>query len=307
MPDGRKIDKIYLVTSAYNIRHGNGPMPTANSPVSFTPDVETGKYDPYKGAMRTGMLDLDFLCYALEASNISTYLYNNRDVRLHLVVTHLEDIAGEWSFKQNGTVCKYPDAESFVKAIYYEIKRLHFLYDDRMKEVYYTKGAFKDDIKEISKENQKIRSTGGPVRMMRNEEVALTMQETVPIPRATIDTAGRASLQEVASEALRDVTDLTEAFIAAGARNGEWFNRAEQIREHIHETDGAVRTIIDDEGNVISANTASRSVTLDLGASGRQLAEAFAAIDAETSTDNGPEFDSAGNHNTEYDDTYMGG
>lgn len=60
---------IYLITRAYQTRHGNGPM--TGEPINLKNNKEeTNVTNTYQGNFRTSTLDLDLINYAIECENI---------------------------------------------------------------------------------------------------------------------------------------------------------------------------------------------------------------------------------------------
>jgi len=87
---GYNIDKVYLVTRAYQTRHGNGPMTNAQYPVKpINNEKETNTYDPYQGEFRTTVLDLDQLIHA-KKEGIDKVI--PKDTIVNLVVTCTDQV-----------------------------------------------------------------------------------------------------------------------------------------------------------------------------------------------------------------------
>lgn len=104
---------VYLVTRAYQTRHGNGPM--TNESISF--DIikdpnETNKTEEFQGEFRRSMLDLDLLKYAINKDR-GLRTFTNKT----LVITCLDHIAGNWAFTKQGTVYRFISEESFINEI----------------------------------------------------------------------------------------------------------------------------------------------------------------------------------------------
>ncbi|WP_020569082.1 adenylosuccinate synthetase [Neolewinella persica] len=84
---------IFYVTRAYQTRHGNGPLTNEDLPgpeLHPTP-YETNIFNPWQGAQRRSLLDLNQLRYALRAD--AQY---SAGLPRHLVVTCLDQLAGAW-------------------------------------------------------------------------------------------------------------------------------------------------------------------------------------------------------------------
>ena len=86
-------DELYLVTRAYQTRHGNGWC----SSHEFKPDApnETNKYGTYQGEFRTRVLDLDLLKYAL---TIDRGICNCHWSKRNLVITCLDHLNKETGY-----------------------------------------------------------------------------------------------------------------------------------------------------------------------------------------------------------------
>jgi len=62
---GYDIDEVFLVSRAYQTRHGNGPMTNEEHPVKLVNiEKETNVHNKYQGDFRTSVLDLDQLIHA---------------------------------------------------------------------------------------------------------------------------------------------------------------------------------------------------------------------------------------------------
>jgi adenylosuccinate synthase len=61
-----QVDHLFLVTRAYQTRHGNGPMTNTDFELDITPNPdETNVFNINQGAFRTSILDADLLRYAI--------------------------------------------------------------------------------------------------------------------------------------------------------------------------------------------------------------------------------------------------
>lgn len=80
-----KLDEIYLVTRAYQTRHGHGPMTNEHLPVvPINNEKETNVTNIYQGRFRCTVLDLDQLMYA-KREGIDKVV--DSEVKVNLVVT----------------------------------------------------------------------------------------------------------------------------------------------------------------------------------------------------------------------------
>jgi adenylosuccinate synthase len=108
LPD---IDHYYLVTRAYQCRHGNGPM--TNEDIShnilFDPN-ETNQTNTYQGEFRRTLLDIDLLQYAIYKDN----LHNQHKT---LVITCLDHMVNDYRFTLNGKIVSCSNEKDFVNKI----------------------------------------------------------------------------------------------------------------------------------------------------------------------------------------------
>jgi adenylosuccinate synthase len=102
---------VYLVTRAYQTRHGNGFMTNENIPFVIKEDPNEKNVDhPYQGKFRKTMLDLDLLRYGIERDG---YINKNNTT---LVITCLDHL-NEYSFTFEGYPITCPEEKSFIKQI----------------------------------------------------------------------------------------------------------------------------------------------------------------------------------------------
>lgn len=93
-------DEIYLVTRAYQTRHGNGYMSNENlkrlkDSIKINPE-ETNQEHPYQGKFRRSILDLDLLEYGINRDSV---IRNHKNKTL--VITCLDHI-NDYVFTYNG-------------------------------------------------------------------------------------------------------------------------------------------------------------------------------------------------------------
>lgn len=110
--------EIFLVTRAYQTRHGNGPM--TNEGLDY--DIKENPYeqnpdDNIQGKFRRTMLDLDLLKYAILRDEYIRQVENKT-----LIITCL-DLIDEYIFTVNGKVENCLDEEAFIKRI-----KFHFYF-----------------------------------------------------------------------------------------------------------------------------------------------------------------------------------
>ncbi len=87
---GYKIDEIFLVTRAYQTRHGNGPMTNQGFGLNLVnTEKETNVSHTYQGVFRTTILDLDQLMHAKE-KGIDDVVPEG--TKLNLIVTCMDQL-----------------------------------------------------------------------------------------------------------------------------------------------------------------------------------------------------------------------
>ncbi|MGR8935054.1 MAG: adenylosuccinate synthetase [Gammaproteobacteria bacterium] len=110
---GGKTFSCYLVTRAYQTRHGLGPMSNENLPhnISENPE-ETNQSNDFQGPFRRTLLDVSLLEYALQKD---AYIANCADK--HLVITCLDHIKNEYRFTYRGELVYCRNEDEFVEQI----------------------------------------------------------------------------------------------------------------------------------------------------------------------------------------------
>lgn len=113
----------FLVTRAYQTRHGNGPMTNEHLGNDFiTPNPrETNVQNDYQGSFRRTMLDLNLLKYAISRDDHLKTTYHKT-----LVVTCLDQMK-DFCYTVDGNVVSHADAKSFLKSISYYLEIPHVL------------------------------------------------------------------------------------------------------------------------------------------------------------------------------------
>jgi adenylosuccinate synthase len=104
---------LFLVTRAFQTRHGNGPMTNENltHKIKSNPK-ETNVLNPFQGEFRRTLLDLDLLKYGME-----------RDLRIknssnrQLVITCLDLVKDEYRYTVDGQIVSHSNEDSFVAGI----------------------------------------------------------------------------------------------------------------------------------------------------------------------------------------------
>ncbi len=105
--------KVYLVTRAYQTRHGNGAMTNEQIPNNIkVDDNETNKKNKYQGEFRRAILDLDLLKYAI---NKDAYIKNLK--HKSLVITCLDHVVDDYRFTYQGQIIFSSNQNEFVRKI----------------------------------------------------------------------------------------------------------------------------------------------------------------------------------------------
>jgi adenylosuccinate synthase len=104
---------LYLITRAYQTRHGNGPMTNESIPNNiFLDPNETNIFNKYQGNFRRSLLDLDLLLYGI---NKDEYIRNNENKIL--VITCLDHINDEYRFTHKGELVYCLNKNEFIGKI----------------------------------------------------------------------------------------------------------------------------------------------------------------------------------------------
>ena len=111
-----ELPEVFLVTRAYQTRHGNGPMTNESIPHVIIPDrLETNVSNCYQGKFRTCLLDLDLLQYGIYRDD---YIRTHLDSKVTLVVTCLDHLErNEYRFTHQGKIIYSDCREIFVARI----------------------------------------------------------------------------------------------------------------------------------------------------------------------------------------------
>jgi adenylosuccinate synthase len=104
---------IYLITRAYQTRHGNGPMTNRQIPNNiFLDPSETNVFNNNQGEFRRSLLDLDLLLYGINKDEYVRGAENKT-----LVITCLDHIADEYRFTYNGNLVSCLCEDEFIERI----------------------------------------------------------------------------------------------------------------------------------------------------------------------------------------------
>lgn len=103
----------YLVTRAYQTRHGNGPMANKylNHKIWVNPK-ETNETNQYQGEFKRTILDIDYLEYAIEADNI-----DRRKQNITLCITCVDHIQSDIRFTRKGQEYTFDSIDKFIKSV----------------------------------------------------------------------------------------------------------------------------------------------------------------------------------------------
>lgn len=106
---------LYLVTRAYQTRHGNGPMTNTDKEFEIKEDPnETNTKNLYQGEFRRSMLDLDLLVHGIRSDQ--HIAHETMKGNTTLVVTCLDHLES-YKFTIEGEVHEYRKKEHFLEAI----------------------------------------------------------------------------------------------------------------------------------------------------------------------------------------------
>ena len=113
---GGKINNIienYLVTRAYQTRHGNGPMTNEDKDLyAMDNPHETNVNNEYQGEFRRTLLDLDLLAYAMSVDkSIQVRSFQT------LVITHLDLVQDALQYTIGGITIHHDSEDDFVWGI----------------------------------------------------------------------------------------------------------------------------------------------------------------------------------------------
>jgi len=106
-------DDLYLVTRAYQTRHGNGPMTNEEIPHNIQDNpYESNKKNDWQGEFRCSLLDLDLLEYAINSDGQIKHCENKT-----LVITCLDLIKNEYRFTYKDKIICCNDETDFIEKI----------------------------------------------------------------------------------------------------------------------------------------------------------------------------------------------
>ena len=110
---GEHSPELYLITRAYQTRHGKGPLSHEALPHNIKKNpLETNICNPFQGEFRRSLLDLSLLEYALARDNLIA-----ADLNKSLVITCLDHMRDEYRFILNGQIIHCDNEQDFVQRI----------------------------------------------------------------------------------------------------------------------------------------------------------------------------------------------
>jgi adenylosuccinate synthase len=131
-------NSYYLVTRAYQTRHGNGFMTNESIPHNIKKNPEeTNTNNKYQGEFRRSILDLDLIEYGL---NKDKTLKTN--LNKFLVVTCLDHVENQWKFTYKGNLRECSSKKHFL----FEISNIL-----QITRVLYSESPYSKNIKELEK------------------------------------------------------------------------------------------------------------------------------------------------------------
>jgi adenylosuccinate synthase len=110
---GHDTFSVYLITRAYQTRHGDGPLSNESIPHNIAKNpLETNVKNTHQGELRIALLDVSLLEYAI---NKDDYLRTTKNKSL--VITCLDHIQNEYRFTYQNTIIYCKDEAEFISKI----------------------------------------------------------------------------------------------------------------------------------------------------------------------------------------------
>jgi adenylosuccinate synthase len=105
--------ELYLITRAYQTRHGNGAMVGEDIPhnILINPN-ETNVTHPHQGEFRRALLNLDLLLYSINKDPYIRFCLNKT-----LVITCLDHIVDEYRFTYKNEIIVSSNEDDFIRKI----------------------------------------------------------------------------------------------------------------------------------------------------------------------------------------------
>lgn len=111
-----KPDEVFLVTRAYQTRHGNGPITNEGLPLDIRHDYEVAtRENRYQGSLRKTVLDLDQI-ESVVARGLTEDCVKHSITR-NLVVTCLDQVLCQPALTHHGKLVLFQDGVSFARYI----------------------------------------------------------------------------------------------------------------------------------------------------------------------------------------------
>jgi adenylosuccinate synthase len=108
----RYVDDLYLVTRAYQTRHGNGYMSNEDLPHNIKEDpLETNQSNEWQGEFRRALLDVSLLEYGMGKD---PHISDRYSLRKSLVITCLDHIRKDYRFTYKGEIVYCKNEKDFV-------------------------------------------------------------------------------------------------------------------------------------------------------------------------------------------------
>jgi adenylosuccinate synthase len=105
--------ELYLVTRAYQTRHGNGAMIGEDIPHNILVNpLETNVSHPHQGEFRRALLNLDLLTYSINKDPYIRFCLNKT-----LVITCLDHIENEYRFTYKNKIITSSTEDDFIKKV----------------------------------------------------------------------------------------------------------------------------------------------------------------------------------------------
>jgi len=105
--------ELFLVTRAYQTRHGNGFMTNEDKPHHIALDpMETNVRNDYQGELRRSLLDTSLLRYGLSKDR-----FIRKAIKKNLVITCMDHVKNDYSFTHNEDIITSPDETNFIKRV----------------------------------------------------------------------------------------------------------------------------------------------------------------------------------------------
>lgn len=109
---------IYLITRAYQTRHGIGPMSNQHLPHNIQENpLETNVRNRFQGEFRRSLLDLSLLEYGVQRDSFLA-----ADPDKCLVITCLDHVGDEYRFTLQGQIIRCENEDAFVERIAEQLK-----------------------------------------------------------------------------------------------------------------------------------------------------------------------------------------